>query len=454
MNKNLTISPYLFLFKSKNEQFLVYNGLNNSFAKVNKELYALLVAAQEDIEALNDLPQETLIVLKESLIICTPEIIQESISQKKFLKNYKTFQSEALSLTIAPTSDCNFDCPYCFEKGITHKTMSDETINKLVEYIAERSKKTQQKVNITWYGGEPLLQIDKINKILVGLKEKSIEITGQSIITNGYLLNEENFKFLTEIGVRFIQITLDGADAETHNKRRFTRNGKGSWDTIIENIDKIAASDVNINLSIRCNIDKSNKEHFYKLQTELKQRWNNNSNITIYPGILRDRHNDIHSGCSYFSDIDSSNYMIEQGIKNKKLQYFRYTVGGCSATKFNAYLVGPEGELYKCWNDLGNKTQIVGYIDKDNFTNYTLLSRYLAGPSPTDDEKCIKCKIFPICEGGCIWVRHKNLYENKKYDYLCNKKMDNFDEVFDTIILPFYFIKNCIGELYVLKINK
>jgi sulfatase maturation enzyme AslB (radical SAM superfamily) len=44
--------------------------------------------------------------------------------------------------------------------------MSEDTIAKLVEFIVERSEKTQKKLNITWYGGEPLLAVGKIKKIM------------------------------------------------------------------------------------------------------------------------------------------------------------------------------------------------------------------------------------------------------------------------------------------------
>lgn len=76
------------------------------------------------------------------------------------------------------------------------------------------------------------------------------------------------------------------------------------------------------------------------------------------------------------------------------------------ATILNYFVVGPEGELYKCWNDIGDKDSIVGNVLDDKITNYDLLSRYLGGPTMSDDPKCVNCKLYPICNGGCAWSRH------------------------------------------------
>lgn len=48
-----------------------------------------------------------------------------------------------------------------------------------------------------------------------------------------------------------------------------------------------------------------------------------------------------------------------------------------------------------------------------------------------DSKECIDCKLFPICEGGGIWERHKNIFEGKEYDYLCHTRKENMDRSFE-----------------------
>jgi uncharacterized protein len=412
------ISPYLFLFKRKKNEYLSYNGLNNSFLQINQRIFDLLNEAKKDVNVLNEVDVEIQQILKENLILCTEEDIQTLFNQKKFFRSYNTFQNNVLNLTIAPTSACNFKCFYCFEDGISHKTMDDAKIEQLIDFVVERSKHTQNNVGITWYGGEPLLAIKQITKILEGLRAKNINITDNSIITNGYLLNEENFNILKDNNVKFIQITLDGSNSETHNKRRSCIDGSGSWDKILENLDNILNADYEFQVSIRCNVGKDNQEEYQVLKEYLENRWKNNKKISIYPGILKNYQDDDRPDCQYLSDIESSNFLISQGVKNKNLQYPSYSIGGCSATQFNAYLIGPEGELYKCWNELGRTDRIVGNISNKSEVNKTVLLNYLSGSCMLDDENCKKCCLFFVCGGGCQWSRINNYMYNKN-ENLC-----------------------------------
>lgn len=422
------LSPFLYVFKSIRNGYLAYNGLNNSFVKINKELFDFLNEAKSN-KQLYELDVEIQEKLKSNFIICTEENIQTQINQKKFLRSYHTFQNEALNLTIAPTSACNFKCFYCYENGVSYKTMDDDTIEKLIDFIVRRSKKTDHKVNITWYGGEPLLAIKQINIILNKLKEKNIKIIGNSIITNGYFLNAENFSILMNNNIDIIQITLDGSNPETHNERRKNKDGCGSWDKIIENIDNILKTDHEFYISIRCNVAKDNQEEFQVLKDYLENRWDHNPKVSIHAGILRNHQDEIPK-CQYFTDIESSEFLISQGVKNKNLHYLSRSIGGCSATQFNAYLVGPEGELYKCWNELGRTDRIIGNINNELEINKGLLLNYLSGPSMIDDEKCKNCCLFFVCEGGCQWSRINNHMYNKN-ENLCYFVKMNIEKYFE-----------------------
>lgn len=82
------------------------------------------------------------------------------------------FSDRSLGLTIAPTLECNFCCPYCYEKGQHKTSMTPEVEDRLVSFVKERSRGLSE-LEIGWYGGEPLLQVDRIQRLTERIKEPS-----------------------------------------------------------------------------------------------------------------------------------------------------------------------------------------------------------------------------------------------------------------------------------------
>ena len=69
----------------------------------------------------------------------------------------KCAQTNAIGLTICPTLNCNFACPYCFEDhapGIMLNEVQDDVVS-LAKRMLESSGASELRVN--WFGGEPLI---------------------------------------------------------------------------------------------------------------------------------------------------------------------------------------------------------------------------------------------------------------------------------------------------------
>jgi len=417
------ISRFTYFFKH-NKKCYVYSGITNAFAELEPELYDLLKRSKHNPAFSFDIEQETLNQLQKAKIIVADSNEEEYyIYQKKLLKNIQNFQNHVLNLTIAPTSNCNFKCPYCFEQGIQPKTMSTEIIDAVNKFIKQCSLMCNNTITLTWYGGEPLLAKKQIDKILNYIYRNNIQIRDHGIITNGYLLNKTNIEWLINNKINFVQITLDGANAETHDSKRFLKNGKGSWNTILKNIDTLLEKTNDIRVSIRCNIDKSNKDEFLKLKETLSKRWEGR-NITIYPAILRAHSKQERNNCLYLTGKEATDFFLNIGKSEKKLNYFNFEINSCTATQLHAYLIGPEGELYKCWNDLGRKNKIIGYVYNNEIANEKVLIEYLAMYDAIDDKKCRNCALFFVCDGGCQLMRIEELGYNHKQDF-CHLAKNN-----------------------------
>jgi MoaA/NifB/PqqE/SkfB family radical SAM enzyme len=86
---------------------------------------------------------------------------------------------------------------------------------------------------LTFSGGEPLLRKDLYD----GIKRADDSGMLCTIASNGILITRDVAKKLAKVGVKRVEIGLDGARAETHD---FLRNKPGSFEATIEGIKNCA----------------------------------------------------------------------------------------------------------------------------------------------------------------------------------------------------------------------
>jgi radical SAM protein with 4Fe4S-binding SPASM domain len=83
--------------------------------------------------------------------------------------------------------------------------------------------------------------------------------------------------------------------------------------------------------------------------------------------------------------------------------------------------VGPEGELYKCWTDVGRPSMVVGSIHaEETITDPVLVARYATGVDPFSDPRCRACAALPTCGGGCAHRRLLARYEGREDVAFCS----------------------------------
>lgn len=384
------------------DEYLLFNFMTGSMLKLNQETNNKM----KDIKLLN---KDEITMLKENGFLIEDF---DEIDYLKFGNKLNCADEELLSILIAPTMECNFNCPYCFEhhgKGF----MTEEIQNEIITFI-ENSLKTHNHKNlfVYWFGGEPLLAIDIIAK----MSQKIIELTkkydikySSAMSTNGYLLTEKNINILEKCKLNRIQVTLDGMK-EKNDKTRILKNGEGSFDVIVDNLKKLKT---NITIHIRTNLNRENEVEFKELNNlvnEIKKE--NNIDISLYGAHMSvyDFNNEnvdaLELSIKEYSDILKQNNMIGAN----KHQNCRFAF--CDAARLYSFCFDEKGNMYKCWNDIGNlqfKYDNVVEANKKgaNFLNKNALD-FLSKSFP---EECVNCKVLPVCMGGCI---KKRVIENRK----------------------------------------
>lgn len=167
-------SIYTHIFTS-NGKYYLYNSQNRFFSEISAGFYHSLINEEWDL-----LPEEVLAKLTEQEIILDESRKYDFFNLSKLRFYSSCYNTELLTLVIVPTTACNFGCPYCFESKKKYKTIDEENINNLIEFIL--SKKSSKQLMLTWYGGEPLLAFDKMKRIYDLIKEKTeIEIIHQTV---------------------------------------------------------------------------------------------------------------------------------------------------------------------------------------------------------------------------------------------------------------------------------
>lgn len=421
-------SKYNIMFKSERFNcYLLYNSLSNALIKLEEPLYQELLKIKNRPESLvdDDLRQK----LQTNKILVKSNRLE--FYKFHLLKNSKRFNRKLLSLTIAPTSDCNFRCPYCFEKGAIPCYMTDDTEQELIQFI--RMHKEAEFLDITWYGGEPLLAYDRIKSITSQLETLSLRFVSR-IVTNGYNLNETIIKELPGLHFESIHITLDGLK-ERHNSRRPHYKQADSFEQIVHNIELISSLTPQMKVIIRVNIDKENKEEYHRIYAYLKDRFPE-SIRNIYPGFVKKTYGRCDaSEKNLLSNEEQTDFLIDQYQLHKIMDHTHFFphshYSECIARCINGYLVAPDGYLYKCWTDLGNQKEAVGHLSGKEM-NVDNLAKYMMGGDPFCDAKCQKCYFLPVCGGGCPHQKLKNIFGETKTNvcHISKSQIEKFIELY------------------------
>lgn len=416
-------SKYNILFESvQHSCYLLYNMLSGFFTEIDEELFNVLNDIRQHGK-LNSLSSNQMKMFAETKVLVESD--EDELNKLRVSVLTNRYDTRKINLTIAPTRDCNFKCVYCFEKDRPAIYMNNAVEDGIVKFVQE---KKVDSINVCWYGGEPLMAKDIIKRLTVKLQSLGKKYSA-SIITNGYLLDSQFISQLNELSIKVIQITIDG-NKETHNNRRPHKTDLNGFDKIIHNI-RLLMEVKDISLSVRVNVDKNNMHEFVDVYKLIK---NINPTIYIYPGFVHETSLSCKSSMCMSEKEEKKDFFIQLYS-----QYGVYTsdmvpnlkITSCMARCLNSFLIGPDGNIYKCWHHLGVDDLVVGNVMLDKvFTKPNIIARYMKGEDYLDDIQCKKCKYSIICGGGCPDMRLNNsLNENR--DSYCSIFKNNMDLFLD-----------------------
>lgn len=412
-----------YVFKQNyNDCVLLYNIVTSQLVLLDKEEVELL-----DKASISYVPEIGTLIDAHFLVPDQYDECKQVIGLRTVLQKYNKTQKNPgiASYTILPTTACNARCYYCFEQGVEVENMSEETANKVVDYIARNCN--NKKASLLWFGGEPLVAECRIDQICKGLREKKVHFESR-MITNGFLFDEPMIKkAVSDWNLVYLQISVDGTEQHYNEIKSYVNPKKNPFQKILDNVDLLLSYGIEIGL--RMNFDLGNYKDFEELVSYFAKQYQNNPLLQVYAypilGTYADREGKINHGKDewFIGKIVELNDIARNASvlrKKKGLPFLSHV--GCDADDDNAIVITPNGNLVKCCEAFGRQDAIgnvsTGIVNYDKVASWKKTVHY---------QKCINCIFFPKCvrlvmcksKDRCLFMdeRKKRLENTIKIEY-------------------------------------
>ena len=283
---------------------------------------------------------------------------------------FKRRQGVLKAICLHVAHDCNLACKYCFagkgEYDGQREIMSYEVGKQALDYLIANSP-GRRNLEVDFFGGEPLLNWDVCKRLVAygreqeKLHNKNFRFT---LTTNGLLINDDVIDFSNrEMGN--VVLSLDGRKV-THDRLRVGRNGKGSYDLILDKFKRFADS-------------RGQKDYYMR-------------------GTYTHFNTDFAADVLHMADLGFKELSIEPG------------------TEYMA--VTPTGDLYPCHQFVGDTDFLLGNV-YDGVTRPQVLEQF-EHCNVYSHKECKDCFAKLYCSGGCAAnAYHTTGSVNGVYDFGC-----------------------------------
>jgi len=326
------------------------------------------------------------------------------------------------------TSDCNLQCKYCFGESLDDfdEEFGDDIqidynlprkANYSVEMLDQFVRKDPDCV-LTFYGGEPLMYMEKLRQIMDGVTPKLYMMQ-----TNGLLLDRLEPEYVNRFHT--LLVSLDGEEALTDYYR-----GKGTFRKVIENLKLIRINGFKGELIARMTIMEqtdiekqvkwllhNDEFSFTSIHWQLNagfwgndfkrrnfEEWTKNSYIPGVDAIV----------CYWVDQMEQTGKVLKLypilGIANSLLHGETDALMRCGSGWIN-YSIQMDGQIIPCPTMWGMKAYYAGHIkDADPLK----LPKVLVSQKP-----CSECKILGLCGGRCLYTNIVKRWPDDQYRKVC-----------------------------------
>jgi len=329
------------------------------------------------------------------------------------------------TMVLNVTSKCNLSCAYCYEYGedriVEQSTkprfMDEETAQESVEFMLAQSG-TSAAVNLTFFGGETLLNFKLLQKTVEYARRRSEELGKRvtfSLTTNGTLLRPEVIEWLIENEVG-VTISIDGP-REVQDKFRIFNNGMGSYEMMLPKVKELLSRHTSRPIGARVTLTRQNLDvqRIFRHLTDEIGFWEVGfAPVTTAPGrnyALDEQGYD--SMLAQFQELagewlEAAVQNRHHGFSNVQETVVEIHKGFSKAYPCGAGLglmgVATDGDVALCHRFAGSSEHKIGSVREG--VNRTKQAEFLEKHHIAYKPDCHVCWARPLCSGGCYHEAH------------------------------------------------
>lgn len=361
---------------------VLYNSLTDKYLILNK-----------NVDILNVVNPVLIDKLAKGGFVCSHRDIERKLAMK--IRDKALGHSDTFQIIINPTLQCNFRCWYCYEEHNSSLQMKDEIIERIKLFI-KNLVPDYKHIAISFFGGEPLLEWERIVKPLIdycnSLAPDDPTKFIYSFTSNGYLLSDKIIEYLSSLHSVSFQITLDGDESFHNEVRRSTKND--SFRVITGNVEKLLRNSVDVLL--RINVTSDNIHSISNLKSLLSSfSFNKKGKFKVSIHQVWQEKQDLSP------DIDRLiSDFLETGI-DITTNFPDNLRSPCYGDISHSIVINYNGDLFKCTATDFSHIKRKGVLsDKGEIVEENNRLRKIKRIRMTN-EKCLACRIFGLCNSGC-----------------------------------------------------
>jgi uncharacterized protein len=326
---------------------------------------------------------------------------------KEELGDYPT---DRVEIMVNATQKCNLACRYCFVGAGKfdyskkyRKMLHPKTARLLIATLPE-SLPWAKHFCIHFYGGEPLLNLDAIEKAVDAALPKG-KLFSFAVTTNGTVSSERALSVLKK-GRFNIILSIDGP-AHIHNELRRTKKGQPTHKKVLKFLEKAKAQNLYVRGSSVIRNGWSLKEATKYLNTlpvdSIKAqavRLPINNPLALDDEQRKKYFEELENiAAQTVEQIKENSYPKDDRFSNRVLQILSSKRRGsfCGAGKWT-FGMASDGAMLPCVLLAGKEDTVLGNIsDNGDWVKEGLKWAFEHQPRTS----CQECWALPLCGGGC-----------------------------------------------------